>query len=93
MVVHSEESEDGHMKEEMPGTQDMGDPLDGYKLVSVQDSVVWESWHAWEDSLRVVHRMLRAGAVALQGELSEKPLVQTEKLTEQEQGRLEKWKR
>ena len=37
--------------------------------------------------------MLRAGAVALQGELSEKPLVQTEKLTEQEQGRLEKWKR
>jgi len=58
----------------------------------MQDSVIRESWHAWEASLRAAHRMQRVGAVALWGE-SSGPLVWSKRLTEEEWERFEKWKR
>src|SRR5882724_6057986 len=55
--------------EEMPLPHMTGNVMEGTKAISMQESVVWEAWHGWEESLREAHRMWRVALAALHDEL------------------------
>ena len=62
------------------------------ELSSMQELVVREAWHGWEESLRMANRMWRVRAVALQDESTWEPSIPSRRLTQEEWENFEKWK-
>src|SRR5882724_5643899 len=62
------------------------------ELISMQESVVLEAWHGWEESLRMANRMWRVGEVALWDESTWEPSIPARRLTQEEWENLEKGK-
>src|SRR5882724_5461624 len=82
----------GDAEKEMPQVQMAAEVTEGTELISMQESVVQEAWHGWEESLRMANRMRRVGAVALQDESTWEPPIPARRLTQEEWENLEKWK-
>ena len=47
----------GAAEEEMHLLQTAGEGNEKTEVISMQDSVICEAWHRWEDSLRMAHSM------------------------------------
>jgi len=62
------------------------------KTISMEESLVWEAWCGWEESLQMAYRMWWVGAAALWDELTQEPLLHVRKLMQDEQENLDKWK-
>src|SRR5882724_8700174 len=65
VIMHLEPVKTGDAKKEMPLVQMAAKVMEETELISMKESVVWEAWHGWEESLRMANRMQRVGAVAL----------------------------
>ena len=57
LVMDAEPVEYGGPNGEMHPLQIESKGDEGTKVISMQDLVVREAWHRWEDSLRMAHRM------------------------------------
>ena len=51
------------------------------ELISMQESVVLEAWHGWEESLRMAYKMWRVREVALWDESTWEPSIPVRRLT------------
>ena len=65
LVVDVESIECGVLDGDVHMPQMAGEGDEKTEVISVQDSVIHEAWHGWEDSLRTARRMRRVTAAAL----------------------------
>ena len=54
VIVHLEPVKTGDAKKEIPLVQMAAEVTEETKFISMQELVVWEAWHRWEESLRMV---------------------------------------
>ena len=80
------------VKGEMAQPQSAGEPTGETQAISIQESVVWEAWHGWWESLRVAHRMWWVVAAALQDESRGGSTVHVKKLMQEEVENFEIWR-
>src|SRR5882724_7162971 len=92
VIMHLEPVKIGDAEKEMPLVQMAAEVTEETEIISMQESVVQEAWHGWEESLRMANRMRRVGAVALRDESTREPSIPARRLTQEEWENLEKWK-
>ena len=68
----------------------MGKVMEETKAISMQESVVWETWHGWEESLRMA--VQRVMAAVLQDEWTGESLVHVRRLMPEEWENYEEWR-
>src|SRR5882724_4299728 len=90
VIMHLEPVKTGDAKKEMPLVQMPAEVTEETELISMQESVVREAWHGWEEGLRMANRMQRVGEVALQDESTWEPSIPARRLTQEEWENLEK---
>ena len=92
VIIHLEPVKTGDDEKEIPLVQMAAKVTEETELISMQESVVWEAWHGWEESLRMANRMQRVGEVALQDDSMWELSIPARRLTQEEWEILEKWK-
>src|SRR5882724_5938751 len=92
VIMHLEPVKTGDADKEMPLVQMAAELMEETELISMQESVVQEAWHGWEESLRMAYRMWRVGSAALWDKLTWEPSIPVRRLTQDEWENLEEWK-
>jgi len=92
VIMDSEPIKFGAAEEEMAQPQSAGKPMGETKAISIQESVVWEAWHGWWESLRMAHRMWWVMAAALQDESRGELTVHVKKLMQEEAENYQIWR-
>ena len=74
LIVDAELIEYGVANGDMHMPQMVGEGDEKTKIISMQDSVICEAWHGWDDSLRMARRMRWVTVAALQDRPRGEPL-------------------